>query len=195
LESKIRDELAIEIDEATLLARCLAGDRPSFESLAAPHLAAARSLAARLLGNLDDAEDAVQDALLKAWRGLAGYQGRRGTLRAWLLAIVFNQCSDSRRRSMARRRHEDRARRPLAAGPRGDPGARLEQRELLARVRAAMDALPAKQRAALHLRVTEEMGYREIGEVLLLTPASARVYVVRARAVLRELLGPEVWGR
>jgi RNA polymerase sigma-70 factor (ECF subfamily) len=191
LEPEIRDAPPIEIDERTLLERCLAGDRLSFEALAAPHLATARSFAARLLGNLDDAEDAVQDALLKAWRGLSGYHGRKGSFRGWFLRIVFNQCTDTRRRAEARRRHESAVPQPASSAP----GARLEQRELLARVHAAMDTLPAKQRAALHLRVTDEMDYREIGEVLKLTPASARVYVVRARAVLRELLGPEVFGR
>ena len=67
-------------DEHTLLDQCLAGDRGSFEALAAPHLAMARSLAARLLGNVEDAEDAVQDALLKAWRGLSGFRQKYTTL-------------------------------------------------------------------------------------------------------------------
>jgi RNA polymerase sigma-70 factor (ECF subfamily) len=191
LGSNVWDAPPIEIDERALLERCLAGDRQSFEALAAPHLATARALAARLLGNLEDAEDAVQDALLKSWSGLRGYRGPRGSFRAWFLRVVFNQCTDSWRRAEARRRHELAAPRPALPAP----GTRLEQRELLARVRIAMSGLPAKQRAALHLRVAEEMEYREIGEVLKLTAASARVYVVRARAVLRELLGAEVWER
>ncbi len=168
--------------EDKLLARCEAGDRAAFEELVGPHLASSRSLATRLLGNLEDAEDAVQDALIKTWKGLASYHG--GSFRAWFLRILYNQCTDARRRRDTRRSYEERT--PVARP--ASPDRQAEAREALRRVADAMEGLPPKQKAALHLRVLEESSYDEIGSVLGLTPRSARVYVARARSVLRETL-------
>ncbi len=179
---------AIDIEEQSLLEQCLGGDRTAFEQLLTPHYAVARSLAGRLLGNLEDAEDAVQDAMLKTYLNLASYQPQRGTLRSWFLRIVYNQCTDARRRAQTRKRYEDL----VPVEPPSAPERGLELRESLARVRAAMERLPARQRAALHLRVVEEMEYREIGRVLDLSPQSVRVYVVRARSALREVVGDVV---
>lgn len=171
----------IELEER-LLARCEAGDRAAFEELLGPHLAASRSLATRLLGNVEDAEDAVQDALIKTWKALPSY--RAGTLRGWFLRIVYNQCTDARRRRDTRRTYEERT--PVSRP--APPDEHAVHREALRRVADAMEGLPPKQKAALHLRVVEECSYDEVGAVLGLTPRSARVYVARARSVLRETL-------
>ncbi len=177
----------IDDEEEQLLARLRAGDRSAFEDLVAPHVAVARSLAVRMLGNLDDSEDAVQDAMLKAYRGLDSF---RGGFRAWFLRIVYHQSVDATRRRSTRKGHESRA----AVSPEASTqtAGAIEQRETLARVRAAIDTLPARQRAALHLRVVEGLAYRAIAEVLGITPGSARVYVVRARSILRDRVGGEV---
>jgi len=169
--------------------RCLLGDRRAFEELAGPHLAVARSLATRLLGNLEDAQDAVQESLLKAWRGLPGWRPDV-PFPAWLLRIVFNQCIDARRRRGTRALHEGRA-----AAPRPERTADLPaQREALRRVAEAFARLPPRQAAALHLRVLEELDYAAIGTVLGLSAASVRVYVVRARSTLRRLLARDLEG-
>lgn len=163
----------------------LAGDRERFSQLVRAAHGAALSLATRLLGSTDDAEDALQDALLKAWHGLPGLRDPQG-FRGWFLRIVYHQCLDARRRRSTRRRHEQAA---PPVRPREDE--RPAQRELLARVRRVLDALPPKQAAALHLRVHEGLEYGELAPILGLTPASARVYVVKARRALRERLGPD----
>lgn len=175
---------AIEDDEEDrLLARVRAGDRSAFEALVSPHVTVARSLAVRMLGNVDDAEDAVQDALLKTYRAI---DSARSGFRPWFLRIVYNQCVDAGRRRDTRSGHESAAAVPATATT---GSAAPEQREALARVRSAIERLPERRRAALHLRVVEGMAYAAIAEVLGITAASARVYVVRARNELREQVG------
>src|SRR5262245_23763461 len=97
----------------------------------------ARGLALRLLGNLEDAQDAVQEALFKAWRGLPGWRPSV-PFGAWLMRIVFNQCVDARRRRGTRARHEAQA----AAGTPQRPADRSAQRETLRRVAEAFARLP-----------------------------------------------------
>ena len=166
------------------------GDRAAFERLVAPRFGAARALAARMLGNLDDAEDAMQEALIKTHRGLAALPDDVA-FGPWFLRVVYHQALDMLRRRGARARHEtvaaSAASAATAAG--GDLPA---QRETLRRVHEVMQELPEKQRAALHLRVHEDLSYEQIAAVLGLTAASARVYVVRARSHLRERLAAEL---
>lgn len=177
IATTVRDDLAL----------AQGGDRPAFGRLVTACHGAALALAGRITGNPDDAEDAVQEALLKTWHSLADLRDGRG-FRAWFLRIVYNQCLD------ARRRRETRARYERAVPARSAEGAleRAAAAELMARVAAAIEQLPPRQAAALHLRVTEQMPYEELAGVLGLTPQSARVIVTRARRRLRELLGPDL---
>src|SRR5919198_59369 len=73
------------------LRRARAGDEDAFRELVEPHRAELQLHCYRLLGSLQDAEDAVQDTLLAAWRGLAGFEAR-ASLRAWLYRIATNRC-------------------------------------------------------------------------------------------------------
>ena len=152
-----------------------------------------------MLGSVQDADDALQDTLLGAWKGLAGFEGR-GSLRAWLYRIATNACL---------RLLEGRPRRLLAAdyGPAFTPGDdlgepvtevlwlepyptpedRLERREdvELAFV-AALQHLPATQRAALILREVLEFSAAEVARILDTTPASVNSALQRARAAVRQ---------
>ncbi|MFT7463227.1 MAG: RNA polymerase sigma-70 factor (ECF subfamily) [Pseudohongiellaceae bacterium] len=177
--------ITTEITELLLL--CRQGDRVAFGKLIEAHHGAALGLAQRLLGNHDDAEDALQDALLKTYRKISSLRDGAG-FRAWFLRIVYHQCLDARRRRQTRRRYE------WAATPQQieQPNDRASLAETLARVRAIIDELPAKQGAALHLRVFEHMAYDELADVLGLTARSARVYVVKARKHLRLRMGPDL---
>jgi RNA polymerase sigma-70 factor (ECF subfamily) len=77
----------------------IAGDAVAFETLITPLLEPAFKLATLLLGNPDEAEDAVQEAAVRAWSRMSQLRGDRSRLRAWFLSIVANQCKSMRRRS------------------------------------------------------------------------------------------------
>jgi RNA polymerase sigma-70 factor (ECF subfamily) len=165
-----------EVQEGRLLERARAGDEHAFGQLVEPYRAGLRAHGYRMLGSVDDAEDALQEALLRAWRGLPRFEGR-SSLRSWLYRIVTNASLD-----VAARRPKRVL--PLDHGPPSDPhaglgaplaesvwvepypdealgledgyaapAARYELRESveLAFV-AALQQLPARQRAALILR-------------------------------------------
>jgi RNA polymerase sigma-70 factor (ECF subfamily) len=165
-----------------------------------------------MLGSVHDAEDALQDALLRAWRGLARFEGR-SSLRSWLYTIATNACLRAIERSPRRvlpvdygpmaDPHDDLGE-PLlesvwvepypdealglAAGPAG-PEARYEQRESveLAFV-AALQHLPARQRAALILRDVLGFSGAEVADALQTTPASVYSALQRAHKTVDERL-------
>ena len=162
----------------------------------------------RMLGSVQDAEDALQDALLRAWRGLRGFDGR-SSLRSWLYRIATNACLDAIARRKARvlsaahgppAAPGDPPALPAAesafiepfpdealgvADDLASPEARYEQRESveLAFV-AAMQHLPARQRAVLILRDVLAFSAKETSETLGTTVASANSALQRARRTL-----------
>jgi len=198
-------------DEMTLLALARDGDQNAFGELAGAHRAELRAHCYRVLGSLEDAEDALQEALLRAWRGLSGFEGR-SSVRSWLYAIATNAALD-----VARRR--SRRELPVGFGPSGapdagvspsqaeplwlepypdrwladdgssSPEARYEQRESveLAFV-VALQCLPPLQRAALLLREVAGFPTTEIARQLGTSEAAVNSALQRARAAARDRL-------
>src|SRR4029077_11324418 len=82
------------MDDSSLAARARAGDRAAFDLLVERHYPACTRLAWRLLGRKQDAEDAVQEAFLRAWRAIGRYEEQSG-FRAWLFCILINRCRTS----------------------------------------------------------------------------------------------------
>src|SRR5690349_15829014 len=101
-------------DEAALLKLAADGDERAFSELVEAHRAELRAHCYRMLGSVHDAEDALQDALLRAWRGLPGFQGR-SSVRSWLYAIATNTALDIAR-------HRSRRELPVSFGPSAQPG-------------------------------------------------------------------------
>jgi RNA polymerase sigma-70 factor (ECF subfamily) len=201
--------------ERQLLEAARAGDEGAFGRLIEPHRAQLHAHCYRMLGSVHDAEDALQEALVRAWRGLAKFEGR-SSLRSWLYRIATNTCLNV---------IEKRPKRvlPVDYGPQADPHdgpgepivesvwvepyaderlgledglagpeARYEQRESveLAFI-AALQHLPATQRAVLILREVLGFSAREVAESLETTTASVNSALQRARATVDERLPDE----
>jgi RNA polymerase sigma-70 factor (ECF subfamily) len=175
----------------------------AYAELVEPHRAELRAHCYRMLGSVHDADDALQEALLRAWRGLPRFQGR-SSLRSWLYKIATNTCLD-----LIAKRPKQRVL-PIDYGPPSDPyegpgpplvesvwiepypdapDASYEQREgvELAFV-AALQHLPASQRAVLILREVLGFSAKEVAETLDTTVASVNSAMQRARKTIDDKL-------
>lgn len=151
--------------------RAARGDRTAQRELFDRHRDAAYSAALRITGRHEDALDVVQDAFIRAFENLAGFQRGAG-FRTWLIRIVSNRSLDLLRARKVRLavsvdRDEDagpRAYEPVAPGAAPDEG--LERADTLARVRRAIAALPEEHRTVFTLFAEAELTYGEIAELL-----------------------------
>jgi RNA polymerase sigma-70 factor, ECF subfamily len=203
---------SLTIGEDELLAAARGGDEEAFRRIVEPHRAELHAHCYRMLGSLHDAEDALQNVMLRAWRGLRRFEGRSAT-RAWLYKIATNVCLDAIGKRPKRvlpidyappARTGDDPGEPLAESvwvePYPDerlgledghaaPEARYEQREAveLAFI-AALQHLPPRQRAALILREVLGFSAREVAAALDTTVASVNSALQRARKAVDERL-------
>jgi RNA polymerase sigma-70 factor, ECF subfamily len=202
--------------EQALLMAARRGDEDAYGRLLEPYRRELHAHCYRMLGSVHDAEDALQDVLLRAWKGLARFEAR-SSLRAWLYRIATNACLNAIERRPPRQL-------PIGYGPDGDPhafgeqpplaetvwlepypdeqlglgeglagpAARYEQRESveLAFV-AALQLLPARQRATLIMREVLGFSAREVAEALDTTVASVNSSLQRARKTVADELPEE----
>ena len=198
--------------ERDLLAAARRGDEDAYARLVEPYRNALDAHCYRMLGSVQDAEDAVQDAFLRAWRGLARFEGR-SSLRSWLYTIATNACLKAIERrpklvlpidyGPATDPHDGPAE-PLVESvwiepypderlsvddARAAPEVRYEQRESveLAFI-AALQHLPARQRAVLILRDVLGFSARETAATLETTPPGVDSALQRARKAVDEQL-------
>ena len=189
--------------DAQILRVAQAGDEAAFERLVAGHRRELSAHCYRMLGSAADAEDALQDTLLRAWRALPRFEGR-SSLRSWLYRIATNACLRMLERRPPRVLPIDYGE---AADPHGTVAAPLvetvwiepypdeqlpveagyEQREAveLAFI-AALQHLPARQRAVLILRDVLSFSAREVAEALDATPASIDSALQRAHKTVEQ---------
>jgi RNA polymerase sigma-70 factor (TIGR02960 family) len=197
---------------AELLDRARAGDGEAFRQVAEPHRRELQLHCYRMLGSLQDAEDALQDTLLAAWRGLAAFEGR-SSLRTWLYQVATSRCLNILRAHRRRpvvdplpsgveipepsRTGEVIWLEPypdaLLSGPDEPPGpeGRYEASEAISiAFLTALQALSARQRAVLILR--DVLGYRarEVATMLDTSEESVTSALKRARAAVRQWLAP-----
>jgi RNA polymerase sigma-70 factor, ECF subfamily len=197
--------------EAAVLEAARGGDEAAFRQLVEPHRRELHAHCYRMLGSVHDAEDALQEALLRAWRGLERFE-RRSSLRSWLYRIATNASLDAIERRPKRVLPVDYPPADPSAGPGeplvesvwiepypdeamgiedgfASPEARYERRESveLAFI-AALQNLPASQRAVLILREVLGFSAREVAETLETTTASVNSALQRARATVEQRL-------
>jgi RNA polymerase sigma-70 factor, ECF subfamily len=159
----------------------------NFDEAMLPHLDAAYNLARWLMRNEHDAQDAVQDAYLRAFRFFPGFRGGDG--RAWLMQIVRNACYTRMRANRPAQNATEFDENALPPDPRVlNPEQAVLQGDSANLVRKAMESLPANIREILILREIEEMSYREIASIVGIPIGTVMSTLSRARARLRTAL-------
>jgi len=167
---------SVPMTDATLVRRVLDGDTAAFTMLVDRHAAACTRFAIRMLANREDAEDAVQDSFLRAYRSLARYEERQA-FRTWLFQILVNRCRTAAVRRQRRQRMflvDDNA----VASASVQPAA--ESTELRAELRRAIDALDPDQREAFLLKHVELLSYDEMAEATGVGVSALKMRVKRA---------------
>lgn len=167
-----------------LLAAHVAGDHEAFGTLVRRHQDRLWAVAVRTLGDREEAADALQDALVSAYRRAAGFRGE-AAVTTWLHRIVVNACLDRVRR---------RAARPTAPlSERGEPADLRDDHaatETRLDVRAALDRLPEHQRLALVLVDMHGLSVAQAAAVLQVAEGTVKSRCARGRTALAGLLGP-----
>ena len=169
--------------DQVLARRAALGDRVAFAEIFdryADHLF--RYCLRMLDGDYAEAEDAVQEALARAWLKLPTFRGE-SSLRTWLFRLAINEATDRRRR----RRPvpaDNRLLEPRAAGHQQDPELTAISEDLSEALGRALSELPWRQRAAWLLREVEGLSYAEIADALDTTPTVVRGQLHRARGTL-----------
>lgn len=161
--------------------RVRSGDTAAFQRIVDATSARLVRLAARMLGNVIDAEDVVQEGYVKAYRALmSGEFDGRANVTTWLYRIVTNQAIDAMRSRKRRPQPTDTADESIS------DLASAEQKLALAELEDWMSDLPADQKAALVLKAVEGLTSPEIAEVLQCSEGAVEQRLVRARAALRK---------
>ena len=166
--------------DAPLVERAQRGDRRAFEQLVERHQHRLTTLAARTLGSVDEAADAVQEAFIRAWLGLPRFRG--GSLfSTWLFRICVNAAHDQR----LKRRAEplDETREPA------DPQDAFLTSELSGALQGALDELDEDYRIAVVLYDVLGCSYTEIAELTEVAEGTVKSRIFRGRSRLAELLG------
>jgi RNA polymerase sigma-70 factor (ECF subfamily) len=204
-------DATVRVVSAELISRARAGDGDAFRELTEPHRRELRVHCYRMLGSLQDAEDALQDTLLSAWQGLEEFEGR-ASLRTWLYRIATNRCLNARRSANRRRAKEwdvpevtppeptqlgevvwlepfpDALLDGAIDAPLG-PEARYEQTESISLAFVtALQLLPPRQLAVLVLRDVLGFQANEVADMLDATVESVNSALKRARAGLQRRL-------
>ena len=156
------------LTDKDLLSLVGAGDAFAFSALHDRHSRAIYSLARRLTGDEQDAEDLAQDAFLKVWRSAGSYRAERGSVRTWMLSVVRNQGIDRLRSQASHRRTQGQAQ---AEAPRSQPSeafAETWRKYRRARVQEALLVLPHTQHKVLALAHISDLTQAEIAKRLCL---------------------------
>jgi RNA polymerase sigma-70 factor (ECF subfamily) len=179
----VADVLVFDEDKE-LLDRLATGDDVAFRLLVERHIDRAYAIALRIVGNAADAEDVVQDTMLKVWTHRGQWQHGRAKFSTWLYRVVSNRCIDLRRKP----RTENVDAVPEVADKQPDASSLIERSEVTDLLEAAMLRLPEQQRIAVILSYHESMSNGDIAEVMDTTVSAVESLLKRGRQQLRELL-------
>ena len=193
-------DVRVESQEAELILRCQQGDVTAFDLLIAAHASRVYNVAYRMLGCQQDAEDAAQEAFLRAFGSIGKFR-RGSTFATWLYRITTNVCLDELKRRPNRPQafaglvgdadatgdFEDLL---LSDASRQDPAQLIEQHACQQEVEQALATLPDHQRAVVVMCDVEGLSYEETATVLATEVGTVKSRLHRARQRLRQLLAP-----
>jgi RNA polymerase sigma-70 factor (ECF subfamily) len=179
------------VDQAELIAAAQSGDRRAFDELVRQSFTDTFTLARRITGNEEDARDVVQDAYLRAWRGIGKFRGD-AQFSTWMYRITANAAvTHVKRRRRQRAEPLDEVNEPADLRLESQPAALAETGEALDRLAAALDELPSKLRSVVVLKDVYDLPHDAIAEELGITVTAAKVRLHRARRKLRDVLDEE----
>ena len=167
--------------DAAWLERAAAGDEPAFAHLVDRHLPRLHALAWRALGSTAEAEEVTQETLLRAWRQLPEWRPGQARFSTWLHRVALNLVNDRLRARREQVPIEDAELVSRAPGPERE----ASDTQRAARVRAALQALPERQRDAMLLCHFEELGNIEAAAALDVSVEALESLLSRARRALR----------
>ncbi|MBR1220958.1 RNA polymerase sigma factor [Bradyrhizobium sp. U87765 SZCCT0131] len=175
---QVRDE------DEELLDRLAANDETAFRMLVERHIDRAFSIALRIVGSRADAEDVVQDTMLKVWTHRGRWLQGRAKFSTWLYRVITNRCIDLRRQP----RTDDVDAVPEPADTRPDAASTMQREEVTDLLEQAMQQLPEHQRIAVIFSYHEDMSNGEIAEVMQTTVAAVESLLKRGRQQLKAIL-------
>lgn len=173
-----------EESDETLLKRLAAGEERAAKLLLARHLPRVLALAQRMLGARSEAEDVAQEVFLRIWKEAARWQPGRAKFSTWVHKVTSNLCIDRLRMREAAPLEQA----VLIADPAPGAESRVAEKEQSARIAAALQSLPERQRLALILVHYQELGNRETAEIMNCTVEAVEALLTRARKGLKEML-------
>lgn len=190
------------IDESQLIARVCEGDREAFYALVQPCERGIFAAAMSILNNPADAEEAAQEAVLKAFAAISRFRGE-AKFSTWLIQITINEARLKLRKD---RRHLYESTDEEKTDEQGDyfpkdyadwreiPSEALQRKELREALKRALDSLPAKYREVLILRDVQHLNIQETAQALGITEGSVKTRLLRARFQMRDALAPGIDG-
>lgn len=176
--------------ERDLVRRAQEGDSGAFGELIETHQVFAYHVALRAVGNVQDAEDIVQEAFVRAWKALASFRAE-ARFRTWLYRIVVNLCYSQlpRLRKDLNLLDAPNGQEVLPdRSPTSDPELRLEDKQVLVKLQDEIRDLPGQYQILLLLRHREGCSYAEIAEIMDLPLGTVKTGIHRARKKLKEAL-------
>ena len=182
-------------EEQELVALAQKGDQDAFARLVEANQGKIYTLTLRMTGNPDDGADLAQEAFLRAWKGLPGFQAE-SSFSTWLYRLASNVCIDFLRKQKRRRGLDgvslDEEQGTAAAlqvpDSRFTPEGELERKQLRQAVQRGLEKLSQEHRQALILRELEGLSYGEIARVLGVEEGTVKSRIARARLALRKIL-------
>ena len=192
----------LDPNESNLIERVCAGEKECFYTLVRPYERAVFTAAMSILNNIADAEEVAQEAVLKAFKHLAGFR-REAKFSTWLVQITINEARLKLRKD---RRHLYESVDEARSDDEGEylpkdyadwreiPSETLQRRELREALNRALDALAPKYREVLILRDVQHLSIEETAQALGLTTGNVKTRLLRARMQMRDALAPGIDG-